>query len=150
MGNVNKVLLLGRLGEDMVLRHTPNNDPVGNVSMATSETWKDKNTGDRKERTEWHRLVIWGQRAEGLKQYLTKGKEIFVEGRLQTRKWEAKDGSSRYTTEIRVDNLEFVSGSRSSGERSGPNDTTSDYQGKPASQLEADPPKELTEDDIPF
>ena len=92
----------------------------------------------------------WGQRAEGLKQYLTKGKEIFVEGRLQTRKWEAKDGSSRYTTEIRVDNLEFVSGSRSSGERSGPNDTTSDYQGKPASQLEADPPKELTEDDIPF
>ena len=150
MGNVNKVLLLGRLGEDMVLRHTPNNDPVGNVSMATSETWKDKNTGDRKEKTEWHRLVIWGQRAEGLKQYLTKGKEIFVEGRLQTRKWEAKDGSSRYTTEIRVDNLEFVSGSRSSGERSGPNDTTSDYQGKPASPLEADPPKELTEDDIPF
>ena len=68
MGNVNKVLLLGRLGEDMVLRHTPNNDPVGNVSMATSETWKDKNTGDRKEKTEWHRLVIWGQRAEGLKQ----------------------------------------------------------------------------------
>ena len=85
MGSVNKVFLLGRLGQDMELRSTPNGDAVGNVSMATSETWKDKNTGDRKEKTEWHRLVIWGRRAEGLEKYLLKGTQIYVEGRLQTR-----------------------------------------------------------------
>ena len=118
--------------------------------MATSETWKDKNSGDRKEKTEWHRLVIWGRRAEGLEKYLLKGTQIYVEGRLQTRQWEAKDGSKRSTTEIRVDNIEFIGGSRGSGDRSAPNDTTSDYQGQSASQLDTDPPKELTEDDIPF
>ena len=150
MGSVNKVLLLGRLGQDIELRHTPNGDAVGTVSMATSETWKDKNSGDRKEKTEWHRLVIWGRRAEGLEKYLLKGTQIYVEGRLQTRQWEAKDGSKRSTTEIRVDNIEFVGGSRGSGDRSDPNDTTSDYQGQSASQLDTDPPKELTEDDIPF
>ena len=150
MGSVNKVLLLGRLGQDIELRHTPNGDAVGTVSMATSETWKDKNSGDRKERTEWHRLVIWGRRAEGLEKYLLKGTQIYVEGRLQTRQWEAKDGSKRSTTEIRVDNIEFVGGSRGSGDRSATNDTTSDYQGQSASQLDTDPPKELTEDDIPF
>ena len=91
MGSVNKVLLLGRLGQDIELRYTPNGDAVGNCTMATSETWKDKGTGERKERTEWHRLVIWGRRAEGLKDYLLKGTQIYVEGRLQTRQWEAKD-----------------------------------------------------------
>ena len=150
MGSVNKVLLLGRLGQDIELRHTSNGDAVGTVSMATSETWKDKNSGDRKEKTEWHRLVIWGRRAEGLKDYLLKGTQIYVEGRLQTRQWEAKDGSKRSTTEIRVDNIEFIGGSRGSGDRSAPKDTTSDYQGQSASQLDTDPPKELTEDDITF
>ena len=150
MGSVNKVFLLGRLGQEMELRSTPNGDAVGNVSMATSETWKDKNTGDRKEKTEWHRLVIWGRRAEGLEKYLLKGTQIYVEGRLQTRQWEAKDGGKRSTTEIRVDSIEFVGGSRDSGDRPAPNDTTSDYQGQSASQFDTDPPKELTEDDIPF
>ena len=89
MGSVNKVLLLGRLGQDIELRYTPNGDAVGNCTMATSETWKDKGTGERKEKTEWHRLVIWGRRAEGLKDYLLKGTQIYVEGRLQTRLWEA-------------------------------------------------------------
>ena len=150
MGSVNKVLLLGRLGQDIELRYTPNGDAVGNVTMATSETWKDKSSGDRKEKTEWHRLVIWGRRAEGLKDYLLKGTQIYVEGRLQTRQWEAKDGGKRSTTEIRVDSIEFVGGSRGSEDRPTTNDTTSDYQGQSASQLDTDPPKELTEDDIPF
>lgn len=147
MGSVNKVLLLGRLGQDIELRYTPNGDAVGNCTMATSETWKDKGTGERKERTEWHRLVIWGRRAEGLKDYLLKGTQIYVEGRLQTRQWEAKDGGKRSTTEIRVDNIEFVGGARNATERTVSSDG---HQDRSETQRESPPPQELTEEDIPF
>ena len=150
MGSVNKVLLLGRLGQDIELRYTPNGDAVGNVTMATSETWKDKSTGERKEKTEWHRLVIWGRRAEGLKDYLLKGTQIYVEGRLQTRQWEAKDGGKRSTTEVRVDSIEFVGGARGTADRPAANNTTSDYQAQSAPKPDTVPPQELTDDDIPF
>lgn len=150
MGSVNKVLLLGHLGQDIELRYTPNGDAVGNVNMATSETWKDKSTGERKEKTEWHRLVIWGRRAEGLKDYLLKGTQIYVEGRLQTRQWEAKDGGKRSTTEVRVDSIEFVGGARGTAARPAANNTTSDYQAQSAAKPDAVPPQELTDDDIPF
>lgn len=150
MGSVNKVLLLGRLGQDIELRYTPNGDAVGNVTMATSETWKDKSTGERKEKTEWHRLVIWGRRAEGLKDYLLKGTQIYVEGRLQTRQWEAKDGGKRSTTEVKVDNIEFVGGGRGTADRPAANNTTNDYQAESAPKPDAVPPQELTDDDIPF
>ena len=150
MGSVNKVLLLGRLGQDIELRYTPNGDAVGNVTMATSETWKDKSTGERKEKTEWHRLVIWGRRAEGLKDYLLKGTQIYVEGRLQTRQWEAKDGGKRSTTEVKVDNIEFVGGGRGTANRPAANNTTNDYQAESAPKPDAVPPQELTDDDIPF
>lgn len=150
MGSVNKVLLLGRLGQDIELRYTPNGDAVGNVTMATSETWKDKSTGERKEKTEWHRLVIWGRRAEGLKDYLLKGTQIYVEGRLQTRQWEAKDGGKRSTTEVRVDSIEFVGGARGTADRPAANNTTNDYQAESAPKPDAVPPQELTDDDIPF
>lgn len=150
MGSVNKVLLLGRLGQDIELRYTPNGDAVGNVTMATSETWKDKSTGERKEKTEWHRLVIWGRRAEGLKDYLLKGTQIYVEGRLQTRQWEAKDGGKRSTTEVKVDSIEFVGGGRGTADRPAANNTTNDYQAESAPKPDAVPPQELTDDDIPF
>ncbi len=150
MGSVNKVLLLGRLGQDIELRYTPNGDAVGNVTMATSETWKDKSTGERKEKTEWHRLVIWGRRAEGLKDYLLKGTQIYVEGRLQTRQWEAKDGGKRSTTEVRVDSIEFVGGARGTADRPAANNTPSDYQTQSAPKPDTVPPQELTDDDIPF
>ncbi len=150
MGSVNKVLLLGRLGQDIELRYTPNGDAVGNVTMATSETWKDKNTGERKEKTEWHRLVIWGRRAEGLKDYLLKGTQLYVEGRLQTRQWEAKDGGKRSTTEVKVDSIEFVGGARGATDRPTATNTTSDYQGQSAPQPDTVPPQELSDDDIPF
>jgi len=150
MGSVNKVLLLGRLGQDIELRYTPNGDAVGNVSMATSENWKDKNTGERKEKTEWHRLVIWGRRAEALKDYLLKGTQIYVEGRLQTRQWEAKDGGKRSTTEVKVDSIEFVGGARGTTDRPAANNPTSDSQGQSAPQPDTVPPQELTDDDIPF
>ena len=148
MGSVNKVLLLGRLGQDIELRYTPNGDAVGNVTMATSETWKDKSIGERKEKTEWHRLVIWGRRAEGLKDYLLKGTQIYVEGRLQTRQWEAKDGGKRSTTEVRVDSIEFVGGARGTADRPAANNTTSDYQAQSAPKPDAVPPQELTDDDL--
>ena len=150
MGSVNKVLLLGRLGQDVELRYTPNGDAVGNVTMATSETWKDKNTGERKEKTEWHRLVIWGRRAEGLKDYLLKGTQLYVEGRLQTRQWEAKDGGKRSTTEVKVDSIEFVGGARGTTDRPAANNATSDSQGQSAPQPDTIPPQELSDDDIPF
>ena len=150
MSRVNKVLLTGRLGQDIELRYTPNGDAVGNVTMATSENWKDKSTGERKEKTEWHRLVIWGRRAEGLKDYLLKGTQLYVEGRLQTRQWEAKDGGKRSTTEVRVDSIEFVGGARGTANRPAANDTPSDHQAQPAPQPDAVPPQELTDDDIPF
>ena len=150
MGSVNKVLLLGRLGQDIELRYTPNGDAVGNVTMATSETWKDKNTGERKEKTEWHRLVIWGRRAEGLKDYLLKGTQLYVEGRLQTRQWEAKDGGKRSTTEVKVDSIEFVGGARGTTDRPVANNATTDSQGQSAPQPDTIPPQELSDDDIPF
>ena len=102
MGSVNKVILVGNLGRDAELRYTPGGSPVATLNLATTEIWNDK-AGQRQEKTEWHRIVLWGKTAESLNEYLTKGKQIYVEGRLQTRQWDDKDGNKRYTTEIRGD-----------------------------------------------
>ena len=103
MGSLNRATVLGRLGQDVELRYA-GNTPVCNLSIATSESWKDKGSGEKKERTEWHRCVCWGQTAEIAAKYLAKGREVLVEGRLQTSEWE-KDGIKRYKTEIVVDKL---------------------------------------------
>jgi single-strand DNA-binding protein len=100
---VNKVILIGNLGQDPEVRYMPNGNAVANVSLATSETWKDKNSGEQQERTEWHRVVFFGKLAEIVGQYLRKGSKVYVEGRLQTRKWQGQDGQDRYTTEVVVD-----------------------------------------------
>jgi len=100
---VNKVILIGNLGNDPEVRYMPNGNAVANVSIATSDSWKDKQTGEQRERTEWHRVVFFGKLAEIVGQYLKKGSKIYVEGRLQTKKWQAQDGSDRYTTEVVVD-----------------------------------------------
>ncbi|MCK5884423.1 MAG: single-stranded DNA-binding protein [Bacteriovoracaceae bacterium] len=105
--SVNKVILLGRLGQDPEMKHTPSGTAVCNFSMATSESWADK-TGQRQERTEWHRIVVWGKLAELCNQYLAKGRQAFVEGRLQTRSWDGKDGSKRYTTEVVATTVQFI------------------------------------------
>ena len=104
MGSVNKVILVGNLGRDAELRYTPGGSPVATINLATTEIWNDK-AGQRQEKTEWHRVVLWGKTAESLNEYLTKGKQIYVEGRLQTRQWDDKDGNKRYTTEIRGDRI---------------------------------------------
>ncbi len=99
MAGVNKVILIGNLGRDPEMRYTQNNTPVANFTLATSEQWTDRN-GERQERTEWHRIVVWGRLAEICGQYLQKGKQVYIEGRLQTREWEDQNGQKRYTTEI--------------------------------------------------
>jgi len=100
---VNKVILIGNLGADPDVRYLPSGDAVANVRLATSESWKDRNTGESQERTEWHRVVFFGKLAEIVKQYLRKGSKIYVEGKLRTRKWQGQDGQDRYSTEVMVD-----------------------------------------------
>jgi len=107
MGSVNKVILVGNLGRDAELRYTPGGAAVATLNLATTEVWNDRNN-QRQEKTEWHRIVLWGKTAESLQEYLTKGKQIYVEGRLQTRQWDDKDGNKRYTTEIKADRVTLL------------------------------------------
>lgn len=109
MGSVNKVILVGNLGRDAELRYTTGGSAVATLNLATTEQWKDKE-GQKKEATEWHRVVVWGKTAETLAEYLTKGKQIYLEGKLQTRKWKDKEGQDRYTTEVRGDRMVLLSG----------------------------------------
>ena len=109
---INKVILVGNLGKDPEVRYSPSGQAVANATLATSESWKDKNTGEKQERTEWHRVVFFGRLAEIAGEYLKKGAQIYVEGRLQTRKWQDKEGQDRYTTEIVANEMQML-GSRS-------------------------------------
>src|SRR3954447_15495703 len=146
MGSVNKVILVGNLGRDAELRYTPGGAAVSTINMATTEVWNDK-AGQRQEKTEWHRVVLWGKSAESLAEYLTKGKQIYVEGRLQTRQWDDKDGNKRYTTEIRSDRIVLLSGSGGGG-RGGSMDRGGDSMAGAAPAPDSSEP--LTDDDIPF
>lgn len=105
---VNKVILIGNLGSDPEVRYTPDGVPVANFSLATTESWNDRNTGERQERTEWHRLVLWRRQAEVAQQYLKKGSKVYVEGKLQTRSWDDQSGQKRYTTEIVVFDMQML------------------------------------------
>lgn len=109
MGSVNKVLLIGHLGSDPELKHTSSNRAVCNMNIATNESFKGKG-GERQERTEWHRVTVWGDQAEHCSKYLEKGRSVYVEGRLQTRSWEDKDGKKRYSTDIVADRVVFLGG----------------------------------------
>jgi single-strand DNA-binding protein len=111
MASVNKVIIVGNLGKDPEVRYTPNGDSVTNVTIATTDTWKDKGTGEKKEATEWHRVVFFGKLAEIAGQYLKKGRQVYVEGALRTRKWTDKEGHERYTTEIVANEMKML-GSR--------------------------------------
>ena len=117
-GGVNKVILVGNLGADPDRRYTPGGAGVCELRVATNESWTDRN-GQRQERTEWHRIVVWGKRAEVCSKYLAKGRQVYVEGRLRTRNWEDKDGNKRYTTEIVANDVQFLGG-REGGGSGGP------------------------------
>ena len=110
MAGINKVIIVGFLGNDPEIRTMPNGEQVANITVATSESWTDKNTGERKEQTEWHRIVLYRRLAEIAGQYLHKGSQVYVEGRLKTRKWQDGTGQDRYTTEIQGDNLQMLGG----------------------------------------
>jgi single-strand DNA-binding protein len=144
---VNKVILVGNLGRDAELRYTPGGAAVATLNLATTEVWNDKQ-GQKQEKTEWHRIVLWGKQAESLQEYLTKGKQIYVEGRLQTRQWDDKDGHKRYTTEIKADRITLLGGGRSSGGGGGMDRGASPGAGGGGGD---EPPMEpITDDDIPF
>lgn len=118
MASVNKVILIGNLGADPEVRFTPGGQAVCELRMATNESWTDKN-GAKQERTEWHRIVVWGKQAENCGKYLSKGRTAYVEGRLQTRQWDDKDGNKRYTTEIVADRVQFLGGGGGERENAG-------------------------------
>ena len=150
MGSVNKVILVGNLGRDAELRYTPGGAAVATLNLATTEVWNDKNQ-QRQEKTEWHRVVLWGKQAESLQEYLTKGKQIYVEGRLQTRQWDDKDGNKRYTTEIKADRITLLGGG-GGGARTG-GGGGAEYSGRAGASgggMEEPPVEPITDDDIPF
>ena len=145
MRGVNKVILVGHLGQDPDVRAMPSGSSVANLSLATNEQWRDKNTGEQQERTEWHRLALFGRLAEIAGQYLRKGAPVYVEGRLRTRKWQDRDGHDRYSTEIVVNELQMLGG-RGSTSQAGP-----DRPAPPAeSRGPASRPDMPFDDDIPF
>ena len=156
MGSVNKVILVGNLGRDAELRYTPGGAAVATLNLATTEVFKDRE-GQKKEDTQWHRVILWGKTAESLQDYLTKGKQIYVEGKLQTRKWKDKDGNDKYTTEVRGDRVVLLSGggrgdSAGRGEGGGGRSTPAAPAAAADDFGHAEPggSVELTDDDIPF
>jgi len=153
-GGINKVILVGNLGQDPEIRYTADGRPIANFSIATSESWKDKNSGEKREKTEWHRVVVFGKLAEICGEYLSKGRQVYIEGKLQTRKWQGQDGQDRYTTEVVIDGFNGTMqmlGSREGGgggPRSAAGGGSGGYQqdqGFPQQPYQND-----KEDDIPF
>jgi single-strand DNA-binding protein len=150
---VNKVILVGNVGNDPEVRYMPNGNAVANVSIATSETWKDKNTGDQQEKTEWHRVVFFNRLAEIVEQYVKKGSKLYIEGRLQTRSWD-QDGVKRYTTEIVANEMQMLD-SRGAGQDSNfgqgaPAQQSSQPQGGGGGGQQSAPSFDNFDDDIPF
>lgn len=112
---INKVILVGNLGKDPEVRYSPDGKAVTNITIATSEQWKDRNTGEQQEKTEWHRVVFFGRLAEIAGEYLKKGRQVYVEGKLQTRKWQGQDGQDRYTTEVVANEMQMLGGRQDGG-----------------------------------
>lgn len=144
---INKVILIGNLGNDPDVRYTSGGAAVTNISLATTDSWKDKETGEQQDRTEWHRVVFFGRLAEIVAEYLRKGSQIYVEGRLQTRKWQDKEGKDRYTTEIVGSEMQMLGSRGSSGDMDKSAPPPAESQSAPdTKQAESD----FVDDDIPF
>jgi single-strand DNA-binding protein len=153
MASINKVILVGNLGRDPEVRYTASGDAMCNLSLATTDNWRDKATGERKEQTEWHRVSFFGKTAEVCGQYLKKGSQIYVEGSIRTRKWTDKEGQERYTTEIRGDSMQMLGGRQGMGAPAGGGgggfDEPSDYAPAPPKN-KPKPSFDDLGDDIPF
>ncbi len=142
MAGINKVILIGNLGSDPEVRYTPSGVAVANFSIATSEEWKDKDSGEKKERTEWHRIVAWRRLGEICGEYLSKGRQVYVEGRIQTNTWEDKEGNKRYTIEIVANTVQFLGGPGSADMGRPESPPVPEFPGTPATGA--------GDDDIPF
>jgi single-strand DNA-binding protein len=145
---VNKAIIVGTLGQDPEIRYTANGGAVANVSVATNEEWKDKSTGEKQERTEWHRIVIFGKLAEIVQQYLKKGAQAYFEGRIQTRKWQDNEGKDRYSTEIVAHEMQMLGGRSEGGQQQRPQPQQNTAHGRASPQQDA--PVDDGFDDIPF
>lgn len=147
MASVNKVILIGNLGKDPEVRYMPSGEAITNINIATTDNWKDKN-GEKQERTEWHRIAFFGKLAEIAGEYLKKGNPVYIEGRLQTRKWQDKEGKDRYTTEIVAEKMQML------GSRGGGSDTpyAAEQSSRPAPADASKPTADFNDfdDDIPF
>lgn len=153
MASVNKVILVGNLGRDPELKTFPSGGQICNVSIATTEKWKDKNTGERKELTEWHNVLFNERLAQIASQYLRKGSSVYVEGRLRTRKWQDKNGQDRYSTEIRADVLHMLNGQSDSGGQNNNQATQQQQRSAPAPQRQQQSRQQdssFDDDSIPF
>ena len=164
MAAVNKVILLGNLGADPETRYMPNGDAVATVRLATTETWKDRNSGEKREATEWHRVVFFRKLAEIVGQYLKKGSSVYIEGRIRTRKWQDKDGQERYTTEIEATEMQMLGGRSGQGGQGGGSGASygggddfggGDFSARSSAPAAAAPKKKAPsfddmDDDIPF
>ena len=167
MASINKVILIGNLGRDPEVRYTPSGSAICNAAIATSRNWKDKNSGEKVEETEWHRVVFYDRLAEIAGEYLKKGRSVYVEGRLKTRKWQDKEGKDQYTTEVIADNMQMLGGREGmgSGSAAGGDDEGGGYQerpqrsapaarpapaGRPAAPQKSSTGFDSMDDDIPF
>lgn len=152
---INKVILVGNLGDDPETRYSPNNTAVTKIRVATNESWRDKDSGEQKERTEWHRVVFFGRLAEIAGEYLRKGRQVYIEGSLRTSKWQGQDGQDRYTTEVVASEMQMLGG-RGGGAGGSASDDDGGGQSRPPRQRQAaaasgvsEPPDDF-DDDIPF
>jgi len=156
MASVNKVILVGNLGADPETRYMPNGDAVANIRLATTESWKDKASGEKREITEWHRVVFYRKLAEIVGQYLKKGSSVYVEGRIRTRKWQDKEGQERYTTEIEASEMQMLGGRQSASssggdvEYGGSMPSSAPSNGARQAPAKKAPSFEDMDDDIPF
>lgn len=156
MASVNKVILVGNLGADPETRYMPNGDALANIRLATTESWKDKATGEKKELTEWHRVVFRNKLAEIVGQYLKKGSAVYVEGRIRTRKWQDKEGQERYTTEIEAREMQMLGGRQAASSSGGEAEYGGSMPSAGASGASRAAPAQKTpsfedmDDDIPF
>ncbi len=155
---INKVILVGNLGQDPETRYMPSGGAVTNISVATSESWKDKQTGEQKDRTEWHRVAMFNRLAEVAAEYLRKGSQVYIEGKIRTRKWQDKDGNDRYTTEIIADEMQMLGGRGGAGGGSfegggssrGSSGGSQGGQSNQGGNDRSPPPADDFDDDIPF
>lgn len=153
MASINKVIIVGNLGRDPEVRYMPSGDAATNIAVATTDKWKDKASGEQKEATEWHRVQFFGKLAEIAGQYLKKGSQVYVEGKLRTRKWTDKEGVEKYTTEIVADTMQMLGTRREgSGDSGGENDYAPAPSNQPASRPASKPAPNFSDmdDDIPF